>query len=288
MERNAVDHYAHFSNSPLAFICIHRTGMLIALVAWAFCMAIVDTRPANGFPPPRFENGTEQVVGTIGRIAANQFTAGTEAGREIIIEAGGIRLFGLPEFGVDGIRISLAKPSFAISLSGAAVSSPVGSEHAAGISMHFDTASRITLGVRLDGALVSLDACERSAMLTTSSFVMTRLVQGMSVACAAEDLYLSGETLHGVDLSLSVVGRFHSNATAKVTFHIDRWGVLSMGYAASLRMGTRFNGLVGYEGASGQLKTAVALSSTSWTCEICVLIHPVLGLSKGIFLQWRR
>ncbi len=288
MERNAADHRAHFPNSSLAFIGIHRAGTVIALLAWAFCMAVAYTGPANGFPPPRFENGTEQVVGTIGRIAANQFHADTETGRKIIVEAGGIRLYGLPEFGADGIRISLAEPSFAISLSGAAISSPVGSEQAAGISMHLDAASGITLGVRLDGALVSLKACERSAMLTTSSFVMTRLVQGMSVACVAEDLYLSGETVHGVDLSLCAVGRFHSNATAVVTLHIDRWGALGMGYAASLRMGTRFNGLIGYEGASGQLKTAAALSNTSWTCEICVLIHPVLGLSKGIFLRWRR
>jgi hypothetical protein len=274
--------------SPLAKTIVPLAGKAVALLAWAACMGAFHAGSANGFPPPRFENATERVLGTIGPVAAGQWEPAGDDAQEIIVEAGTIRLFDMADFGVDGIRMSLARSRFAVSLYGTTSSSPVGSEHAAGISMHIKTASRITLGVRLDGALISLDACERPALLSASSFVLTRLSRGLSVGCMAEDLYLSGETLHGVDLSLCAVATFARIATASSMIRIDRWGDTSMGYAASLRMGMFLRGLIGYEGASEQVTTAVALSSSSWTCEVCVLIHPVLGMSKGIFLQWRR
>jgi hypothetical protein len=276
------------SNSPLTRNIIPAAGKAIALFVWAACMGAFHAGAAGGFPPPRFENATERVLGTIGPIAAEQSEAAGDVLQDIIVEAGTIRLFDLADFGVDGMRVSLARSRFRASLYGATTSAPVGGEHAAGLSLHAKTASRITLGMRLDGALLSLDGCERSVLLTTSSFVLTRLARGLSVACVAEDLYLRGETLHGIDLSLCAVAQCAHIATAVFTLRIDRWGEVSMGYAASIRMGTHFSGLIGYEGASEQVKTAVALSNSSWTCEVCVLLHPVLGMSRGIFLQWRR
>jgi len=261
-------------------------GVVQALV-WIALTGGAGTDGANAFPPPRFENAAEQVLGTIGHVPAEQFHGVKGGGTHgIIVEAGTIRLFDMDGFGVDGIRVTVRRNRFAMAVHGAVCSSPVGGEQAAGISLRFEPESRISFGMRLDAALLSIESCERASLLSTSSFVTARLGEGCSVGCAAEELYLSAAAPAGVDLSLCAAGHYHRIATGVCQLRIDRRGETSLGYAASLYMGTILRGLVGYEGASQQVKTAVAVASDSWTCEICVLIHPVLGLSKGIFLRW--
>jgi hypothetical protein len=249
-------------------------------------MCAVNVNVAGSNPPLRFESAAECVAGPIVRFAPTQ-PDGDHTNR-IIIEAGRMRLFGIPQFGQDGMRLSIDGRRVALSLSGVACTAPVGSEYSAGISVQLDTASMITLGIRLDGVLTSLEACERSAALAASTSVVTRISQRLSVAWLADDLLLYGETLDGVDMSLCAAAHFNPAVTAFITIRIDRWGEVSAGYAASFRMGTLLSGLVGYQGASEQIKTAIELSHNSWTCEICAFFHPVLGLSNGIFLQWRR
>lgn len=286
VEGNFVTDRRNRRTSRLGNFSRAHAGAMIAAVVWAACICVPCVNVAGGFPPVRFENAAERVTGPIGRIGA----VGSDedpVGR-IIMEAGRMRLFGIPEFGEDGIRVSIIRRRFAFSLSGAACTSPVGSEHAGGISLRIRTSSRVTMGIGLHGALTNLDACERSSALATSTLVVTRISQRVSVAWLADDVPIYGETPGGADMSLCAAGRFEPLVTAFASIRIDRWGKASIGYAASMRMGNLLGGYLGYEGASEQIKTAVELSHNSWTCEICAFFHPVLGLSNGIFLQWRR
>jgi hypothetical protein len=287
VEENLLDNRGNYVTSRFVrYIRIHASAV-IAWFTWVLCLCLLDTGSASGFPPPRYHNTAERVLGTIGFLAALQPGRDADDATGIIIEAGSMRLFGVPEFGEDGMRVSFLRRSLALSLCGAVTSSPVGSEHAAGISLRMQTATFITIGMRLDGAVTSLETCERSTMLTTSSFVSMQVAQGVSVGWMAEGLHLHGEALRGVDISMCAAAHITGTVTATTTVAIDRWGEVSMGYAASLHVRTFFNAWIGYEGACEQVKTGIGLSGTSWTCEVCVLVHPVLGLSKGFFLQWR-
>ncbi|NIM21640.1 MAG: hypothetical protein GTN64_04360 [Candidatus Latescibacteria bacterium] len=261
---------------------------MVMLVVAAVMMGELLAGEASGMTRTRFQNAEERVLGTIGVFARDRSLPATEPSSRIALEAGEIQLYGIPDLRLDGLRFTFEGARMGLALSGAFLSAPIGVLKSAGVTAFFELPGDILLAGTLDGSVVDVARMEQVSIATVTGYMLAALSRSVSLGWSIENLRVYGHPVPGADMSVCFAAKPARFFSALSSCHLDRWGTVSVGFGASVYLGWLCSGSLGYDDATEQVKAAVSIGGSSLNCDVCVLFHPVLGVSKGVFVKWRR
>jgi hypothetical protein len=168
------------------------------------------------------------------------------------------------------------------------LSSPVGRETALAGTFLASRVDRVGLagGLRLDS--VSLDGCERQFLLSFSVDAVVRLSPRVVLCARVGGVRVSGVPRPGADASLRVVAFPAGPISGTAGVAVARDGRVACGVSSRLRLGRRFHAVLGYDDGTAAINGSLAIGFRAFALEAGASVHPVLGVSKSLFVSWRR
>jgi hypothetical protein len=249
------------------------------LAVWMIVAGYAPT--ACPVTPVYFQTAGERVA-VAGRLAP------PGSGPALSVEVGEMQLFGSAGLRADGFRIRYAGERLGWFASGTNLSCSLGSEKTGALGGVVRAPGKVRAAWRVGGVLVSVPPYERAGLVTWSGSLAAELSSQVIAGCGIEDLRLTGEPYPGVDMKMWATVRPVRAATLTVSVRVSRWGELETGFAGRLVISRTAGAWVGYDEASGQIKTAVELTAGGVSVGLGAMFHPVLGVSKAINLGWGR
>ena len=266
-----------------------RVNRYVRLIRWlVFGMCIgsagLGGRNARAIAPHYFETADRRALGS-GLI--NPAASGRETAPALVFELGEIRLFGIEGLRADGFRFGLNRDRIGFFVSGSNVASPLGSERTGGLGGYVRTPGKVQAGWRVGGVLVEVPPYSRTGLVTLSGSVVSELSSSLVTGFEVDDVRLAGEPFPGADITVWTSIQPFRAAALILTVRLSRWGGTELGFAGSFYLGRACCGSVGYDNATKQIKTALSLSGRTVGCGLGAMFHPLLGVSKEIFLRWQ-
>jgi len=195
-------------------------------------------------------------------------------------------------YGIDGLRTHAAAaeiggPSWELRVSAAFVAAPVGSESAVEGGLCAPL-GRVRLGASLRWDTARLDGCEKAHLVTLSVSAMLRVSERIAISTRAANIRLAGEPLPGAGASVGVLLSPESALCALARLELSPAGATSFRVASRVRLGRRVLLSLGYEEGTGSFDGSVWIRIGCVGLDAGSSIHPVLGVSQGVFLSWGR
>lgn len=240
----------------------------------------------------RYENPSDEVLGLNGAsvllFGGARFDSrlrGGYPGDGWSFAAGERYLFDMNGLKTSGVRIGLRRDRSALFLSGVALSSPIGRETSFSIEPFYWGRARIGAGMGVSVHSLSLDGFPGAHVVTVSARMVAYVRDDLALGYSADNYRLSGEPLPGADTACFAAFLPDGPLSSVAGVHISSTGAVSTGVAVRLQLGPTVGTSVGYEGGSGAFKAAVALRYSAVGIDVGAAAHPVLGVSKSVFIS---
>jgi hypothetical protein len=207
-------------------------------------------------------------------------------GTQWLLEAGQWNLYGIKGVHGGAFAVEVDRGGCRGVFRAGRVSSPVGSESAMAVGVLAGAGGRFWAGATLRLEIAEIEGCVRTHLLTVSPCVVVRMAPGVSVISVVEGVRVTGEEFPGADASLSVVAGANRSLSAAASVTAARDGAFTIGVASRLRLGRGVALALGYSDDTGAFESSLVLRVRSLAVDAGATAHPVLGISKALFLSW--
>jgi hypothetical protein len=201
-------------------------------------------------------------------------------------EAGEHRLFALDNLKIDGVSLSAAWANWGAFVSATYLSTPVGSESLLNVEPFYIGNRFLAFSAGVSFNRMVLPDIPDVHLATVSVKMFARLGDALIVGYTVENIRIAGETYPGADAAFHAIVFAGSPVCLLTRLELARDGAVAAGIAANGRLGSRIRAAAGYDDASGGLAGAVTCSFGPVGVSIGADLHPVLGVSKSIFVFW--
>ncbi|UCG52413.1 MAG: hypothetical protein JSW58_02350 [Candidatus Latescibacterota bacterium] len=235
-----------------------------------------------------YKNPEDAVLGINGSSRVLLFDAPEKRppGARWIVEAGERRLFDIKGLDYYGVRLGLREQRWGVIVSVARVSAPIGGESLLSVESLFLGNRYISFSVGVNLNWLSLDGMSSEYFVSASARMFARVRSGFVIGYTAEAIRIAGEALAGGDANLYLVVLADSPVCVLSRLGVARDGVVDVGLSTRLRISRHLWAAVGYDDATGILKSSITIPLMSIGVSVGASIHPVLGVSKSLFVSW--
>ena len=204
------------------------------------------------------------------------------------VQAGEWRLFDDAGLSATVCGGHLRRGDWGCGVRAAMVSSPIGEEAVLTGAILTPVSGRVRLAGDVRFNVATFDGFERAYLLCLSLHALLRLSPHVALCPGVENIRVRGEESAGADASLLVAAFSNQPLCGVVETRVSRRGALTFGVSSRLRVGHGVVFAVGYDDGTGTLNGSLSLRFRSMGLEAGASVHPVLGVSEGLFMSWRR
>ncbi|MCZ6767537.1 MAG: hypothetical protein O7D32_11475 [bacterium] len=229
-----------------------------------------------------YRNPEEQVLGidaTVLRVFATR--PGNRTG---FAEVGERHLFNMAGLVARYARAGMRGGRLGTAVSVVALSSDIGGEDLLQAEVFYRETSTVLVGASAGLHSARIDGF-RPSFLATVSVQVAVAIERLVVGYSARNFRVAGEQLDGVDGTMYVAltgSRFVPVSRVRIT----RNGFWSISASLRVDVGPNAGVSVGYLGGTGSLSSAAHVHVRRVGVAVEVSTHPVLGLSKSLFVTW--
>ena len=168
------------------------------------------------------------------------------------------------------------------------LSSPVGNESVLEGSVIAAGRRRVGLagGARLE--TIALDGCRKAAQLSLSIDAVCRFSPVVAMITRVEGIRVGGAPRPGADARVCVVAFPAGSLCGIVGISVSRSGDVVCDASSRVRVGRRVRAAVGYDDASAAINGSFSVKVRALVFEFGASVHPVLGVSKALFVSWTK
>ena len=204
------------------------------------------------------------------------------------VEAGQWRLFDIEDLVSNGAEFGMRRGRFGVVVSSLFISSPVGMESRYLTSIMFWGSRRIRIAPGIGADVVAMDGFEKAAFLFATVSAVVELSDMVRLVSTIDHARIAGEPCPGADASATVVLFPGSRVCGLAGVAVSRYGAIATGFGSRVRFSRLASAAVGYDESTGMLKGSVTACVRSAGVQAGATVHPVLGVSKAVFVFWRR
>jgi hypothetical protein len=250
---------------------------------------ILASTGSRGAGDLRYQNPEEQAMGWRGGPGVLAFSLPSAARRRRgFVEIGQRRPFAIDDLNIDCLRAGTLSGRIGIAASVAVLSSGIGGEKALGIETFYQRRDRLAVSGELKFHAVSIEGYEGSRLLSATLRMAARLGDRITLVSSIDDVRLAGEHRRGAGTSIHLITAPAGPWVATAGLRVDRSGRVALHAATRMPVGRHLQCAFGYEDASGMFHGAMTLLVASTRISAGASVHPVLGVSKSMFLSWSR
>ena len=258
----------------------------ILLLSLVLCVAGVVGAWAIGGPGYRNPESAALGLDTPSRILLFGDTGRTP--QRWWVEAGQWRLFDIEDLASNGAEFGVRYGRFGVVVSSLFISSPVGMESRYLGSIMWWGPRRIRIAPGIGAEVVTMDGFEKAVLLFATVSAVVELSDMVRLVSTIDHARIAGEPYPGADASASVVLFPRSRVCGLARVAVSRHGAISTGFGTRVRFSRLASAAVGYDESTGVLKGSVTACVRSAGVQAGATVHPVLGISKAVFVFWRR
>lgn len=242
---------------------------------------------AYGVGRLHYENARSAVMGT-GEGLTALLIDGTSRERSPRwwVEAGERDLFGSTGLRVAQLLTGVRRRQAMLLLSTAVLDAPPGREYAAAAEVLYGAAGSVVLSAEVGLWALRMDGTVPAHLACVGAAVSAPVFTNIAAAYRVDNIRVAGEPLRGADTSVMVVATPSPAVSVVAGLRLTRDGESGAWVGSHLRWGGRIESAVGYDDGTGMLKSSLAIHAVGCELGIGASSHPVLGLSKSIFLRW--
>ncbi|MFQ5511024.1 MAG: hypothetical protein ACE5EO_04180 [Candidatus Krumholzibacteriia bacterium] len=260
------------------------------LILWAVLCSSWVADPATAIGDVRYRSPRERVLG-MGPAAAAFVYGGAGAAPDEpawTAEAGERYLFGIAGLKTAFLRWGLDRGAAGLTLSAAFLSSPVGGEKSLAVEPFYRRGDRFVLSGGATMSMTAFDGFRTAYLLTVGVRLVAALSRSVAVGYRIEEFRAAGEQRPGVETELYAVAWRDSPLSAIVRIHLDRSGEPGLVLSSRIGMWRSVEIAIGYDERTASLLSAVDVGRRPLGLRLGAVHHPVLGVSKAIFVRWGR
>jgi hypothetical protein len=202
------------------------------------------------------------------------------------VEAGEWLLFGIDGLHAQSLGLTLERKAWDLEVSAALLAAPVGRESAFGAEASAPFGGRFRIGAAVRADIAEIDGCEAASLVMLSVSALVPVGGGVALFSRAEDIRLAGEPLPGAGATIGLAVSGAPAVGGTVRLALSPAGAVSFGVSSRVRVGGRLYFSLGYEDDSGSFNGSVCLRVKALLLDAGSAIHPVLGVSQGLFLSF--
>lgn len=233
----------------------------------------------------RYQNPIEHAVGLYGVTGLIVDPQWADRRSARLVEAGQHFLYGIPGLVTTQVRVGARRGMVGALVSSTFLSSTVGRECRVTVEP-FLQRENTQVGVALSYQSLSLQPFASVGLATLGVRACVRLSRSIRLGYSIDNIRLYGVAYPGADTGVYLIVQRGVNAIAHT--RLTRDGVVEMSFASWVRIGQALAIAAGYDDSSGILRAGVALRVRPATLSVGASLHPFLGVSKSVFLTWRR
>ncbi len=270
--------------------CWGVLGVSTRLPAWTGLLLMLVVSRTAAIGDVDYRNPSERVLGLSPVASAFVFGTSRDAHERSVwmVESGERYLFGIAGLKTTYLRVTWDRQSSGLTFSSAFLSSPVGGEKYFTVQPFYRRGGRFVLSGTAGVSIASLDGSRSARLFTAGVGLVAAPSSAVAVGYREEGIRAAGEERPGVDMSLYVAGWRDLPASAVVGLRMDRGGEPGLVVASRLRLGRSLEVALGFDERTGTLGSSLSVGSRSVTVLAGAAHHPVLGVSKALFLRWGR
>lgn len=201
------------------------------------------------------------------------------------VEAGERALFDIPELRVTQVQAGLRHGGSSVLLSTAMLATPLGREFHGAIEAVSGNAGPIGLSVEVGLWGLAIADAAPARLACISAAVSAPVFAKIAVAYLIDNVRIAGEALRGADTSVIVVATPRPYLALVAGARVTRDGEVGAWVASRVQWGRRLEAAFGYDDGTAMLKSSLVVRA-GIDIGVGASTHPVLGLSKSIFLRW--
>lgn len=208
------------------------------------------------------------------------------------VEASDLELFGDTDLRLAGARVTAAGTRWRVTFEAAALRADVAGETRLGARFGFgaprDRATPrwwLEAGAAYD--VVDIPGAPRVVATGACVRTLVRALPSLVVGCDVDGVRLGGVGRPGADIE-TAVAVLAPAAAASAALVVDRATGATARVGAALRVGGSAVVLAGYDDATAAVTFALALCPGGMRAVALASMHPVLGLSRGVSVEWGR
>ena len=264
-------------------------GRARALLLLAPVIAGVVAPGAHAFDVPATCGPEERALAMERSTSSLVFEASPERhrGNRWRFGAGEWALFGIDGLAVGAFTAEVWRGNWGGIVAAGLLSSPVGTESVLSGTLlaASDGPVRLAGEVRLE--TVAVHGCRRASLLSLSIDAVVRLSSRVLMGSRIGGVGVAGTPQPGADASLRVVA-FPGGPLCTVTgITMSRSGVVACELSSRVRLARRARVALGYEGGAAAITGSLSIGVRALVLEVGASVHPVLGVSKALFVSWR-
>jgi len=262
---------------------------LVRTWVWSYAVLVLMCPRVLAVGSVRYENVEEQTLGLRGALAATLFTiAAKEDYPALVVEAGESRLFGIAGLKRTAVRAGARAGAWGCYASAVFLTSGVGGERVVSIEPFYRAGNTLSVSLGATLSTAELSGYEGASLVSGAIRMFARLSGHVTVGYGIDDFRLAGIQVPGAETSIYVVVSAGPRFTFFSLVRAGRDGSSGVAVAARLRWSGRLRTCVGYEDATSMLKGSLTLRFGRTGIQAGATVHPVLGVSKGLFVSWSR
>jgi len=256
-------------------------------VFWVLVAFVCLTLPGRALAlgQIRYQNPIEHAVGlhgVTGLIVDPEWAVRPSAR---LVEAGQRFLFGIPGLVTTQVRVGARRRTLGALVSSTFLSSTIGHEYRVTLEP-FLQRERTLFGIALSYQSLSLQPFASVGLATLGVRTCVRLSRSIRLGYSIDNIRLYGIAHPGADTGVYLI--IERGVSAIAHARLTRDGAVEMSFASWARIGRVLAIAAGYDDSSGLLKAGVSLRVRPATLSVGASLHPFLGVSKSVFLTWRR
>lgn len=259
--------------------------MILLLFLVLCAVRVVGARAIDG---PGYRNAESTALGldTPSRILLFDDTG--RAHQRWWVEAGQWRLFDIEDLVSNGAEFGVRRGRFGVVVSSLFISSPIGMESRYLTSIMCWGSRRIRIASGIGADVVAMDGFEKAVFLFATVSAVVELSDMVRLVSSIDRARIAGEPCSGAGASAAMVLCPLSRVCGLASVALSRYGAISTGFSTRIRISRLASAAVGYDGSTGVLKGSVTACVRSAGVQAGATVHPVLGVSKAVFVFWRR
>ncbi|MDH3217519.1 MAG: hypothetical protein OEN01_14755 [Candidatus Krumholzibacteria bacterium] len=260
-----------------------KAGCLIVFIYAGIC-----PENAHSIGQIRYQNPHERTLHVHGAVAL--VVAGAYGGKlpALLFETGQHLLYGVAGLKTNHIRIGGYRQATGLVLSSTSLSSPVGREYLLTIEPIYRAAERLALSVDLNLDRLSIHGFDHSFLVSIGASAVVRLSESLHLGYTFENIRLYGEELPGADTALHLVATPGTMVCVVTQLRVTREGSAEALFGSGVRLHDALQLALGYEDPDAVIGATVQTHFRSIGVSLGASLHPILGLSKAVFVSWRR
>lgn len=243
--------------------------------------------PVNGraFATIDYQDPIERALGLKGMTAILLLRPAAGGDNGWRIEAGQRFLFGVADLRTTEARAVVRRNAWGATLSTSVLTTSIGSLTGAAIEP-FLWNGRVGVGTQIGASSLAIDGFEREGLIALSASAVARLRTRLYLGYRIEGICLIGDAEPGADTVLYAVFRGAVGGVGEL--RIRRVGDIEWHVASSVQLTRAVEAAIGYDATAEMIHTALSVSWSGVSLSAGASVHPVLGVTKSIFVGWGR